>query len=51
SDEEEPKLILDELDCTLVVNEWFIELEDEVYETETYDLDNTEILHLVEDPQ
>ncbi|CAG8818353.1 33336_t:CDS:2 [Gigaspora margarita] len=51
SDEEEkPELILDELDCTQVVNEWFIELEDEVYETEDYNLDNSEILHLAEDP-
>ncbi|CAG8515375.1 14606_t:CDS:2 [Dentiscutata heterogama] len=52
SDEEiESELILDELDCTRVVNEWFMELDDEVYEAEDYDLDNTEILHLAEDPQ
>ncbi|CAG8513518.1 6655_t:CDS:2 [Cetraspora pellucida] len=47
----ESELILDELNYTRVVNEWFIELDNEVYETKDYDLNNTEILHLAEDPQ
>ncbi|KAF0511323.1 hypothetical protein F8M41_018273 [Gigaspora margarita] len=40
-EEEEPELTLDELDCTRVVNEWFIELKGGVYEIEDNDLNNT----------
>ncbi|CAG8813875.1 18450_t:CDS:2, partial [Dentiscutata erythropus] len=52
SDKEiEPEPILDKLDCTRVVNEWFMKLDNEVYKAKDYDLDNTEILHPAEDPQ
>ncbi|KAF0501870.1 hypothetical protein F8M41_019939 [Gigaspora margarita] len=50
TDEEvEPEFISSELDCTRDINEWFVELDNEMYEDD--DLDTIEALYPADDPE